>query len=127
MRTRTALIFLVLALSFAAPAQAGEAKLIYRIDSATAKIEKHHLVISAKGAVRTGGWNRPHLRIKEISVPETATLQVIFVAIPPPPSQAVVQALLPVSARKVAKLPRYGAKEIRIVTETNSITVPITR
>lgn len=127
MRTRTALLILVATLSLAAPASAGSARLIYRIDSATARIEKHHLVISAKGAVRTGGWNRPDLRLKEITVPETKTLQVIFVAIPPPSKQAVVQALLPVSARKVTKLPRYGAKEIEIVSETNSIVVPITR
>ena len=105
----------------------GDAKLIYRIDSATAKIEKHHLVISAQGAVNSGGWNNPHLRLKEISVPETKTLQLIFVAIPPAREKAVVQALLPVSASKIAKLPRYGAKEIRIVAETNSIVVPITR
>jgi hypothetical protein len=127
MHARSALLFLVAALSLASPAIAGDAKLIYRIDSATAKIEKHHLVISAQGAVNSGGWNNPHLRLKEIVVPETRTLQVIFVAIPPSRQKAVVQALLPVSASKVAKLPRYGAKEIRIVAETNSITVPITR
>jgi hypothetical protein len=51
----------------------------------------------------------------------------IFVAIPPPRKEAVVQALLPVSANKVARLPHYGAKQIRIVAETNSIIVPITR
>ena len=127
MHARSAFFILVAALSLATPAIAGDAKLIYRIDSATAKIEKHHLVISAQGAVNSGGWNSPHLRLKEIVVPETKTLQVIFVAIPPPPQKAVVQALLPVSASTVAKLPRYGAKEIRIVAETNSIVVPITR
>lgn len=127
MRARSAILVLVAALSLATPAIAGDAKLVYRIDSATAKIEKRHLVISARGAVNSGGWNNPHLRVKEIVVPETNTLQVIFVAIPPSRQKAVVQALLPVSASKVAKLPRYGAKEIRIVAETNSIVVPITR
>jgi hypothetical protein len=127
MRPHIAFLVLVAALSIAAPAEAASATLVYRIDSATAKIEKRHLVISAKGAVRTGGWNKPDLRLKYIAVPETKTLQVIFVAIPPPRKQAVVQALLPVSARKVTKLPRYGAKQIRIVAETNSIVVPITR
>ena len=127
MHARSALFIVVAALSLATPTIAGDAKLIYRIDSATAKIEKHHLVISAQGAVNSGGWNNPHLRMKEIIVPETKTLQVIFVAIPPPREKAVVQALLPVSASKIAKLPRYGAKQIRIVAETNSIVVPITR
>jgi hypothetical protein len=127
MRARTVFFILVAALSLATPAIAGAAKLIYRIDSATAKIEKHRLVIFAQGAVNSGGWNNPHLRLKEIVVPETKTLQVIFVAIPPARQKAVVQALIPVSANKVTKLPRYGAKEIRIVAETNSIVVPITR
>jgi len=127
MRIQPFFFALVAALSVAASAFAGDAKLIYRIDSATAKIEKHRLVISARGAVNSGGWNNPHLRLKEIVVPETKTLQVIFVAIPPARQKAVVQALLPVSASKVAKLPHYGAKEIRILAETNSIVVPITR
>lgn len=127
MHARSAFLTLVSALLLASPTIAGEAKLIYRIDSATAKIEKRHLVISAQGAVNSGGWNNPHLRLKEIVVPETNTLQVIFVAIPPSREKTVVQALLPVNASKVTTLPRYGAKEIRIVAETNSIVVPITR
>ena len=127
MRSRPFFLFLVAALALSVPAFAGDAKLIYRIDSATAKIEKHRLVISAQGAVNSGGWNNPHLRLEQIVVPETKTLQVIFVAIPPTRQKAVVQALLPVSASKVTKLPHYGAKEIRIVGETNSIVVPITR
>jgi hypothetical protein len=127
MHARSVLLILVAALSLATPAIAGDAELIYRIDSATAKIEKHRLIISAQGAVNSGGWNNPHLRVKEIVVPETKTLQLIFVGIPPSRQKSVVQALLPVSASKIAKLPRYGAKEIRIVAKTNSIVVPITR
>jgi len=127
MHRRSAFPILVAALLLAAPATAGGAKLVYRIDSATAKIEKHRLVISARGAVKSGGWNNPRLRLAEISLPETTTLQLIFVAVPPPRSEAVVQALLPVSASKVSHLPHYGAKQIRIVAETNSIVVPITR
>jgi hypothetical protein len=127
MRARSAILFLVAAISLAAPAIAGDAKLIYRIDSATAKIEKHYLVISAQGAVKSGGWNSPRLRLKEITLPETTTLQMIFVAIPPARKESVVQALLPVTASKIAHLPHYGAKQITIVAEKNSITVPITR
>jgi hypothetical protein len=120
-------LVVVATLSFAVPVRADTAKPIYRIDSATAKVEKNRLVISASGAVRSGGWNNPRLRLKEISVPEGSTLRVVFLAVPPSPRQTVVNALLPVSARRVARLPRYGAKHVEIVAETNSVVVPIRR
>lgn len=103
------------------------ARLIYRIDGATATVEKRHLVILAHGAVRSGGWDRPQLRVRESSALETGTLAVEFVARPPAPNEVVVQALLPIDARIVTLAPRYGATRVRIIGETNDVIVPITR
>jgi hypothetical protein len=101
--------------------------LIYRVDSASATIVRHHLVISANGAVSSGGWSKPELVIRQPSVPEAKRIEIKFVARPPASRDAVVQALLPISVRKVTSLPRYGIKEVKITAATNSVTVPITR
>lgn len=69
----------------------------------------------------------PRLELRQTYEPETRTLEVKFVARPPGPRETVVSALLPVSASKIVKLPHYGAKQIRVVGETNSVIVPITR
>lgn len=113
-------------MAFGAPAAAQPAHLVYRVDHATAVFDKRHLVITANGAVRSGGWDNARLLVLEPSLPEAKTLKVQFVARPPGPDEVVVQALLPIAARKVARLPGYGTVEIRIVAETNSIVVPIT-
>ena len=127
MRTTAVIFATFAALLLASSATADGAKLIYRIDSASAMIVKRHLILSAHGAVRTGGWDRPHLRVKEASAPEANTLEVDFVARPPAPDEVVVQALLPVSTSTITRLPHYGAKQVKFVAETNSLTVPITR
>jgi hypothetical protein len=101
--------------------------LIYRVDSASATIVRHHLVISASGAVSSGGWSKPELVIRQASAPEAKTIKARFVARPPASRDAVVQALLPISVRKTLSLPRYGARDVKITAKTNSVTVPITR
>jgi hypothetical protein len=106
---------------------AAATRLIYRIDAASAVIVHRHLVIAARGAVLTGGWINPRLHLIKISVPEAKTLHVRFVARPPMRRGAVVQETLPIGARIVAPLPRYGAKQVKVQSETNSVVVPITR
>ena len=90
-------------------------------------VVNRHLVISANGAVRSGGWGAPRLWVRSPAAPEASTLEVEFVARPPGPRAAVVQALLPVAAFKRARLPNYGTVRVKIVSETNSVTVPINR
>ncbi len=110
----------------AGAAAAAPAKFVYRVDRATATIEHNRLVITARGAVPTGGWARPVLRVRATSVKEAKTLEVYFMAQPPQPGATVVQAILPVSARVTARLPRDGIADVKIVSQTNSVTVPIT-
>ncbi|MBU6297444.1 MAG: hypothetical protein KGJ79_06330 [Alphaproteobacteria bacterium] len=101
-------------------------KLVYRVDRATATIDDRHLVITARGAVPTGGWAKPELRVRVSSVPEAKTLEVYFMAKPPQPGAAVIQAIVPLRARVSRRLPRYGIAEVKVVSQTNSVTVPIT-
>lgn len=123
-RFATAILFALAAFS-AAPASAAGGKLIYKVDQATAVVEDRKLVITAKGAVRSGGWERPYLRVKSVWVPESDTLVVEFLASPPSSRAMVIQAILPVEATVTAPLPHYGAVQVKIVSETNSVTVPI--
>jgi hypothetical protein len=126
MRAPAAFVFFLIAL-VTGVAVAAPAKLVYRIDRAMATIAHNNLVIAARGAVSTGGWIRPTLRVHEASAPEAATLEVEFVATPPRHRAAVAHAILPVSTRLAAPLPRTGVVQVKIVSQTNSVTVPITR
>jgi len=102
-------------------------RLVYRVDAASAELQNNHLVIAVRGAVSSGGWDQPDLWIRRNSGPEARTLEVRFVARPPSAKEVVVQALLPISVQKTLPLPRYGTAEVEIVTETNTLVVPITR
>lgn len=126
MRTKLFILTAVAAMLLGVQATADVTKLVYRVDSATAVIVKQHLIISANGAVRSGGWDRPRLLVLQPSAPEARTLEVQFVARPPAPKDVVVQSLLPVAARKVATLPSYGTVQVKIISETNSIVVQVT-
>ncbi|HEX4295764.1 MAG TPA: hypothetical protein VHZ29_16640 [Rhizomicrobium sp.] len=127
MRAGLLILSITAALSLGAQALADPVRPIFRIDNATAVVVKRHLVISANGAVKSGGWDHPRLWVREPSAPEAATLEIEFVARPPAPREAVVQALLPVAVRKLARLPNYGTIRVKIIAETNSLIVPITR
>lgn len=100
---------------------------VYRVDHATAEVTGHKLTISATGAVRTGGWQNPQLRVKPQRAAETGILEVEFLATPPAKDAAVIQALLPVSATITVGLPRYATTNVKIVAESNDITVPIAK
>jgi len=102
-------------------------KLIYRVDSASAVIVHNHLVITANGAVESGGWSKPELLILKPSASEAKALRTKFVAKPPSSPDSVVQALLPIHVRKITALPRYGAIEVEVTSATNSLMVQITR
>jgi hypothetical protein len=127
MRSLLLLFVVVAAVLAAVPSVAGGTRPIFRVDDAKATIVNRHLVISASGAVRSGGWDRPRLWVRQPAAPEASTLEVEFVARPPGRREAVVQALLPVAALKRARLPNYGTLRVKIIAETNSLIVPISR
>jgi hypothetical protein len=131
---RRHILALTLALAGLAPcgqAYAGS-KPVYKVDTVSAVIDRHRLVIKATGAVTSGGWLSPKLHVEPQRVPEANTLVVDFVATPPQHRAMVIQALLPVQASVTTGLPHYGTIQVKVVGETNSvvaqiISVPTTR
>jgi hypothetical protein len=101
---------------------------VYKVDSVSASVAKgsNQLVIQARGAVRTGGWEQPRLRVKEIFTPDDAMV-VVFVALPPPRKSVVVQAVLPVQARVTVPVPSRKITSVKVAGETNSVTAKIAR
>jgi hypothetical protein len=126
MHARAAFVFFLIVLTTGV-AVAAPATLVYRIDRATATIQHNRLVIAATGAVSTGGWANPLLRRHQASGPEASTLKVEFVATPPRHRAAVAQVILPVSARLAARLPHSGVVQVKIVSQTNVVTIPVTQ
>lgn len=133
MKRCNALVFaalLVAGLSTSATSRADAAQPVFKIDSVTASVAAgapHKLVINAKGAVRTGGWENPRLRVKQITVPESDTMTVIFVALPPPPTSMVVEAILPVQATITVPMPKGHITTVKVASETNSVSAKIGR
>lgn len=101
-------------------------KPVYKVDSVGASIHGKKLTIIAAGAVSTGGWTGAKLVLKNHKS-EGKTLEYEFVAVPPPPNEAVIQALVPVGVTFVTKLPPYGVTEIKVDAATNSTTEKISR
>jgi len=117
------LIFALVAAT--ATAASAAPQLIVKVDKVTAAIVRNHLVVSATGAVRSGGWTMPRLHLKEFHIPESDTEVFEFLATPPAADQVVIQALLPVTATAVFPLPRYATVQVKVMAETNSVAAPI--
>ena len=118
-----------LLLAASGPALAGRparGALIHKVDSVTALVTERKLTISATGAVASGGWKAPYLRVKAQRGAEAHTLVVRFLATPPAKGTAVIQGFLPVAASLTLSLPRYATTDVKVVAQTNAVTVPIT-
>jgi hypothetical protein len=96
---------------------------VYKVDSVIATLTKGKILVQVKGAVQSGGWKNPRLRLTR-SPNDPHTLVVDFLATPPAPDAPVIQALLPVSAQTV--LPRRkGVVAVRAVSDANEMTAQI--
>lgn len=100
-------------------------KLIYRVDTVTVSVDRNQMVVTANGAVNSGGWSSPRLQRKAAHTPESNGEEFEFLATPPATDAVVIQALLPVSATGRFPLPRYGAVQVKVVAESNSVTTPV--
>ena len=105
-------------------AHASHAKLIYRVDKVSAVISGGKLIVDASGAVPSGGWTHPRLRLKA-SLPEAPVLHLDLLADPPPPKRVVIDVLLPVKAEIRTHLPRYGTVAVGVISQTNEVTTQI--
>jgi hypothetical protein len=99
-------------------------RLVYRVDRVSAAVQNNKLVVDVSGAVSSGGWRRPRLRVKP-SAPEAAIFQMEFIADPPPPKRVVIQELLPVTTELKTGLPKYGTVAVSVSSQTNEITTQI--
>ena len=52
-------------------------------------------------------------------------MSVEFVATPPSDGKAVAQSIVPVSVKLKTRLPRYAVTEVKVVSETNTVTAQI--
>jgi len=108
--------------AFAAPHKAAPEP-IAKVDSITATTDDGKLVVTAHGAVNSGGWTSPHLRPKASKDAHVMAFE--FVAVPPPPDAAVIQALVPVEAQTTTPRPAARISEIRVDGESNDASFKI--
>lgn len=101
---------------------------IMSVTSLDVRVMESHpeqLHLEARGRVRTGGWQNPTLRATGDGANAASDVLVFEFAAEPPPADAMTtQMVTPVTASiTVAKPPRI--QSVRVVSETNSVTVPI--
>jgi hypothetical protein len=118
---RACAFFLFLIALAATPA--GAESLIYRVDSATAVISGKQMIVTAKGAVKTGGWEHPRLVVKKSR--GRGDIEIDFVADPPNHTATVIQALMPVRVRFATRLPKSGVAAVRVNAASNTVTAQI--
>jgi len=98
---------------------------ILRLDNVSARVTGRKLVIRAAGAVASGGWSAPHLRVEPGRRAEARTLVVDFLATPPAGNAVIIHGLVPVTTTLTTSRPRYAVTQVKVQSATNSITVPI--
>jgi hypothetical protein len=96
-------------------------QLIARLDGLIATVDKGNVLIQARGAVNSGGWRQGKLRPLK---GDAHTIVVEFVAVPPAPTQAVIEGLLPIHAATTVRL-RKGVVAVRVMSGSNEITTEI--
>jgi hypothetical protein len=117
---RPVLVFLALSL-LALPAAAAPEKRVWRIDSVVATRTGNSVVVQVKGAVKSGGWSHPRLKLAH---GDGHTLVVEFLAQPPAPDAVVITALMPMTAKATLRSGR-GMVTVKAMAEANDVTAQI--
>ena len=104
----------------ASPVWAGE-KRVFRIDSLIASQKAGTIELKVKGAVPTGGWSKPRLRVVHN---DGKVVTVEFLATPPPSDMTVIDALVPVTAATELK---GRANSVRVQADQNEVTSQVLR
>lgn len=125
MRNLVAVIFAAgLVAATEAPA-AAEPRPVFKVDKVTATIVNARLVITASGAVTTGGWADARLHMVNFHKPDGDTEIVQFLASPPLADAIVIQALVPVATTATFPLPPTAVTRVKVVSASNSVTTAI--
>jgi hypothetical protein len=112
------LFCLPLAFLCAVPALAADRR-VYKIDSLTASRKNGVITVQAKGAVQTGGWTSPRLKVVHN---DAHSVVAEFSANPPPPGMTVIEALVPVEAQ--ARI-RSRAASVHVEADANEMTTEV--
>ncbi|MFO1249023.1 MAG: hypothetical protein U1E93_12600 [Alphaproteobacteria bacterium] len=96
-------------------------KRVLRIDSLTASQKDGAILVQAKGAVSSGGWTKPHLHVVH---GDGHSIQLEFLATPPPPGMVVIDGLVPVTANLSIK---GRATSIHVQADENEITSQVVK
>jgi hypothetical protein len=104
--------------AWSAPAE----KRVYKIDGIITALKGGILTVQVKGAVSSGGWTAPHLRLAHGAPPHTLVLD--FIAAPPPPGTAVIEGLVPIAAHGAFRL-KPGVIAVEAQADANTITTQI--
>ena len=104
----------------ALPAQAAE-KRVWRVDSVVATRAGNTVVVQVKGAVKSGGWSHPRLKLAR---GDGHTLVLEFLAQPPSADAVVITALMPVTAKATLRAGR-GMVTVKAIAEANDVTAQI--
>ena len=104
----------------ASPALAGE-KRVFRIDSLIVSQKGGTIELQARGAVQTGGWSKPRLKVLHN---DGKVVTVEFLATPPPSDMTVIEALVPVTAATELK---GRATSVRVQADQNEVTSQVLR
>jgi hypothetical protein len=100
------------------PAWAGEKK-VWRIDSLIATQKNGVITVEAKGAVQSGGWTNPRLKLVHNDA-HGASFE--FVAAAPPAGMTVIDVMVPVTATVQV----HGrAPAVRAAAEANDMTTQV--
>jgi hypothetical protein len=104
-----------------APSSAAPEKRVWRIDSVVATRAGNSVVVQVKGAVKSGGWSHPRLKLAH---GDGHTLVVEFLAQPPAPDAVVITALMPMTAKATLRSGR-GMVTVKAMAEANDVTAQI--
>ncbi|MBV9548935.1 MAG: hypothetical protein JO256_04605 [Alphaproteobacteria bacterium] len=110
------LLFLTALPAFAAPE-----KRVWRVDSIVATQSGANVVVQVKGAVQSGGWHHPHLKVAH---GDTHTLVVEFLAQPPGATATVISGLLPITATVTVRAD-HAIVSVKALAEANEVTTQV--
>lgn len=96
-------------------------KRVFRIDSLIVSQKGGMIELKATGAVQTGGWSKPRLRVLRN---DGKVVTVEFLATPPPSDMTVIDALVPVTAVTEVK---GRASSVRVQADQNEVTSQVLR
>lgn len=106
----------------------GQPQLVYLVEDVNLVMTRKmppSLIIRARGKTRTAGWDNAELRPLQTFAPEKGIRTFTLVATGPRPDEMVAQVETPISASITLDPLPDDVKQIKVMSETNEITVDV--